>query len=545
MKTSKLLLAGLVISQAVAFPALAKKTMAEIQALCKGNKFESICIKAMIEQEGLADEPSAPVEPTKPVVKPTKPVEKDEDKMEVVQPAQPSTDKDPIQFGFMHTKQDCHVVENGIEHKPTFCMMTDTQAATDMSGMVAAINAQLDTVKDKAATAKVSVAYFSFSNKPVQAKLCELSKAGVQIRMFLDAGGGPPGGVEDKVMNNPDCRDSKGRLNVKLSYLGGSTSSGAGGIWRLHHNKFLMIDPGDGGKVKFNFSSGNLSSFGTSLHLDHWVTTEASASSNLIRAQRCVMQGLEAASQIADGGQGGSANEMDQAIAQGYISAREKCFDQNNVLPRVSGGNVDSQIAKILEKEEIAPLFSPNNNSYVERAFISAVGKIPSKGYLYIAIQHFLHGGVKNALLSAAERGVDVRLIMDDDALKGESEVPGVDAMIKSLISQSGGRIQIRLAETNAYTSPPNKSPAMMHNKLAILNGEMSFSGAGHYTNAALRDNWENFYFVTDKGVLASYAKYFKYLWSQSVDVRYSESNGKVPSQAPSALSPAFSKLAQ
>ena len=66
MKTSKLLLAGLVISQAVAFPALAKKTMAEIQALCKGNKFESICIKAMIEQEGLADEPSAPVEPFNP-----------------------------------------------------------------------------------------------------------------------------------------------------------------------------------------------------------------------------------------------------------------------------------------------------------------------------------------------------------------------------------------------------------------------------------------------------------------------------------------------
>ena len=131
---------------------------------------------------------------------------------------------------------------------------------------------------------------------------------------------------------------------------------------------------------------------------------------------------------------------------------------------------------------------------------------------------------------------------MDDDALKGESEVPGVDAMIRDLVSQSGGRIQVRLAETNHNAGG---NGAMMHNKLAILNGEMTFSGAGHYTNAAMRKNWENFYFVTNKVVLSSYAKYFKELWSKSVDIKYTTSGGQSPVVAPSTLSSSFLKLAQ
>jgi len=446
-----------------------------------------------------------------------------------------------LSFGFMHTKQNCKVVENGLEHKSTYCTMDDTKNATELSGMVDAITKQLDTVKDNPKTAKVSIAYFSFSNKGVQRKLCELSNAGVQIRVFLDAGSS--GQIDELVTMNPACKDATGKLNVKLSYLGGSTNGGAGGIWRLHHNKFLMIDPGTGEKVKLNFSSGNLSTFGTSLHLDHWVPMEAPATSNIINAQKCVMKGLEEASRINDHETSGAdANEDDYKISQGYINTRENCFDQNQVLPRVSAGSIQSQIYSILKKEEIAPLFSPNNNNYVATSFVSAINKIPSGGYLYIAIQHFLHGGVKNALLSAAQRGVDVRLIMDDDALKGHSEVPGVDVMISDLISQSGGQIQIRLAETNHNAGG---NGAMMHNKLAILNGEMSFSGAGHYTNAALKNNWENFYFVTNKGVLSSYAKYFTFLWNESVDIKYTKSNGQTPSSAPSKLAPAFINLAQ
>ncbi len=571
MKVSKVILAGMVLGQALSLSAHAKAdldTLAKAKAWVetqqtKAQTATSVSTPLPIKQVSL--QTPAPVKVTgqepKEIESPKSTTDKDGDGIDDALQAQSATVEVPaaiakpsllnpgafsfktsvIDFGFMHTKQDCHVVENGIEHKPTYCNMEDTQASTALSGMVDAINAQLDTVKDKAATAQVSVAYFSFSNKGVQRKLCELSKLGVQIRVFLDAGS--TGQADDLLMNNPDCRDANGKLNVRLSYLGGSTDGGAGGIWRLHHNKFLMIDPGTGENVHFNFSSGNLSTYGTSLHLDHWVTTVAPANSNLIRAQKCVMKGLEVAARIHDNEVAGlDGKTADYKISQGYIDTRAKCFDDNLVLPRVSGVNTQAQIDQVLKSEEIAPLFSPNNDRYVEKSFITAVNKIPYGGYLYIAIQHFLHGGVKSALLAAADRGVDVRLIMDDDALRGESEVPGVDTMINDLVVQSSGKIQVRLAETNHNAGG---NGAMMHNKLAILNGQMSFSGAGHYTNAAMRNNWENFYFVTNKTVLSSYAKYFTYLWQQSVDINYTKSRGQTPSSAPSELAPAFVQLAQ
>lgn len=453
----------------------------------------------------------------------------------------PSQKNEQIEFDFIHTKQDCKVAmdsEKKIFHKKTFCLNTngdDIKSTTEISGMVAIAIEQLNTALADPRNSKITVAYFSFSNKNIQRKFCELSSKGVPIRVFLDQGSGPknglPGQIDDLVMNNPDCRDMNGNLNVTLSYLGGNTTAGAGGIWQLHHNKFLMIETPNN-KVQFNFSSGNLSIFGTSLHLDHWVMIKASENSNLIRAHKCVIQGLESAVI--------KSKEPDvKAIAVGknYILEREKCFDEKNVIPRQSLPDTEAQIANALAAEEIAPLFSPNNNKYVEKSFIESLNKIPSGGYIYIAIQHFLHPGVSSALIKAAGRGVDVRIVMDDDALRGESDVPGVDLMIKKLVLIQG--IQIRFAETNKLAGGGG---ALMHNKFAILNGEFTFSGAGHYTNAAMNVNWENFYFSKNKKLLVAYSKYFNELWTESVDFKYTASKGIEPSDQPNGLGSHFLK---
>ena len=444
-----------------------------------------------------------------------------------------------IEFDFIHTQQNCKVPideAKGLFHKKTFCLNNnneDLKPTTEMSGMVKVALQHLDSTLVDPLNSKVSVAYFSFSNKGIQRKFCEISSKGVQVRVFLD--NGSAGQIDEQVMNNPACRDSEGKLNVRLSYLGGNTTAGSGGIWQLHHNKFMMIETPNN-KVRLNFSSGNLSSFGTSLHLDHWVMTKAPAGSNLIRAHKCVMSGLEAASEKAKEDEVGG-----KEIGQSYIVEREKCFDEQNVIPRESLADTNVQIAKALGSEEIAPLYSPNNNKYVEKAFIDALGRVPKGGYIYIAIQHFLHPGVSFALTKAAQRGVDVRIVMDDDALRGESEVPGVDVMIKKLVLVKG--IQIRFAETNRQAGG---NGALMHNKFAILNGEMTFSGAGHYTNAALNVNWENFYFAKNNTVLNSYSKYFNELWNESVDFNYTISKGAKESSVPSKLGTMFlQKLTQ
>jgi hypothetical protein len=466
-------------------------------------------------------------------------------------PQKPSDDNitdTKIDFDFVHTKQNCKVSISASAdstaqqtfHKKTFCLNTngsDIKEAADLSGMVKIAIDQLNTALVDPKNSNVSVAYFSFSNKSIQKKMCELSAKGVAIRVVLDAGSGPknglPGQIDDLIMNNPDCLDENKKLNVTLSYLGGNTKIEAGKIWQLHHNKFLMIETPNQ-KVKLNFSSGNLSTFGTSLHLDHWVMINAPASSNLIRAHKCVMQGLEAA--VSKSKEDGSTSK---AVGQSYITEREKCFDEADVLPRqslsTSVEEINSQISKMLDAEEIAPLYAPNNNQYVEKTFIDALGKVPNDGYIYIAIQHFLHPGVSRALTKAAERGVDVRVVMDDDALRGESDVPGVDLMIKKLVLVKG--IQIRFAETNKLAGGGG---ALMHNKFAILNGVMTFSGAGHYTNAAMNVNWENFYFAKNKIVLLGYAKYFNELWNDSVDFKYTLSKGTEPSLDPETLNQLF-----
>lgn len=435
-----------------------------------------------------------------------------------------------ITFDFIHTKQDCNVVQDGIQHKKTFCLNEnneDLKKTTELSGMVDVALKQLDTTLQDPKNSSVFVAYFSFSNKGIQRKFCELSSKGVQIRVFLDKGS--TGQIDDVVMNSPACKDAAGNLNVKLTYLGGNTNGDAagGGLWQLHHNKFMLIEVPNK-KVKLNFSSGNLSSFGTSLHLDHWVMVEAPAKTNLIRAHKCVMQGLEAAAaQVAK-----TMVTADQTTGQSYIAAREKCFHKEKIIPRQNSPEYTStQIDRALQAEEIAPLFSPNNNQYVEKSFIAALNKVPKGGYIRIAVQHFLHSGVSYALTKAAQRGVDIRIIMDDDALRGESEVPGVDVMIKKLALIKG--IQIRFAETNHNAGG---NGAMMHNKFAILNGSMTFSGAGHYTRAAMNVNWENFYFATNKVVIGHYEDYFKELWENSVDMDYTMSKGAKESSAPAPL---------
>ncbi len=140
---------------------------------------------------------------------------------------------------------------------------------------------------------------------------------------------------------------------------------------------------------------------------------------------------------------------------------------------------------------------------------------------------------------------MDVRIVMDDDALRGESDVPGVDQIINTMLAESKQKIKIRFAETYRPEKNPNGSApavAMMHNKFAIFNGQKTFSGAGQYTGAAMKTNWENFYFITNKKIITEYSKYFNEIWNESVDYDYTLSRFKTASKDPEILNAEFSK---
>jgi hypothetical protein len=400
-----------------------------------------------------------------------------------------------IEFDLMHTVQDCK--HEG--RQKTFCdAKTDSNAMTEKSGMVAKINAQLDRAllnKDKS---EVFIAYFSMSNKRVHEKICELIAAGVKVEIFLDEGSST--NISDLELN-PKCAN-KDLKSLTYTFLGGSTS---GDSWRLHHNKFLYVNPGNGEKININFSSGNLSSFGTSLHLDHWVTMLAPENSNLSKAYQCVMQGLRKARDL-------KRNQVssDSKIVSSYISGRDDCYKTKNVLAQ-------NDVETAIKSEKIAPVFTPNLDSVAYNIFSKELSKIRDRGYIYIGIQHFLHYGIKKDLIAAAKSGVDVRIIMDDDVVAEKGEVTGVLDFLKDL-QTSAPQIQVRYIETNHEAGGNGQ---MMHNKFALLNGVRVFSGAGHYTKAAMNNNWENFALTEVPELNKKYAQYFKELWNVSVDEKY------------------------
>ncbi len=420
-----------------------------------------------------------------------------------------------VTFDMMHTVQDCK--HEGMPK--TWCEGKEDMIAMDeLSGMSAKIAAQLDRALANPKTAKVSIAYFSFSNKKIQKKLCEVGMAGIPVEAYIDAGSVSP---ELQALKT-DCQKDKAKPNLKLVILGGMTST----PWRLHHNKTMMVDPGNGEYININFSSGNLSAFGTSIHLDHWGVLTATPDTNLVKAQRCVFEGLTAADAKATEVkmyEGGVKSQFDGVVAQAYIDARESCYVNNAVIPMY-------QAEKAIAKDGVAPMYSPNNNNEVVKTFTAEIAKVAAdgkNGYLYIAVQHFLHGGIAAALMQAAQAGVDVRIIFDDDLLTGEGEVEGVQEFLASSLQHPN--IKIRYIKTN-YNAGGNGQ--MMHNKFCILSGKRTFSGAGQYTGAAMRNNWENFYLAQSPELTKKYGLYFKDLWDASW------SDNDIKTKAPVASKP-------
>ena len=83
-----------------------------------------------------------------------------------------------ITFDFMHTTPNCAVPfedGSGKMHKPTYCEGTSQKQMADAAGMEKRIVEMLDTTMKDPKNSKVFVAYFSFSNKTVQKKLCEIA----------------------------------------------------------------------------------------------------------------------------------------------------------------------------------------------------------------------------------------------------------------------------------------------------------------------------------------------------------------------------------
>jgi phosphatidylserine/phosphatidylglycerophosphate/cardiolipin synthase-like enzyme len=229
--------------------------------------------------------------------------------------------------------------------------------------------------------------------------------------------------------------------------------------------------------------------------------------SNVVKMHQCVVDSLRKA--IDPQGTGTDQMVDDPFV---YRQTLDACLASQGTLFAPGTTWVESAITK----ENIAPLFSPDPAGANAAILVENINRVQAGGKIYGAMQHFLHYGIAQALRSAVGRGVDVSLVMDDDIITGESEVPGVRGFYDAYLKQSVSGMKVQFLVTNAVDHQ------LMHNKFLVMENvdgtkTRVFSGAGHFTDAGLHDNYENFYLSQNDSLSKKYAELFGYLWPRSI----------------------------
>ncbi len=103
---------------------------------------------------------------------------------------------------------------------------------------------------------------------------------------------------------------------------------------------------------------------------------------------------------------------------------------------------------------------------------------------------------ISEGILSAARRGVSVRVITDDD----KSGDRGSDAA---------------LFEREGIPIATDRSPNHMHHKFAVFDGVRLVTGSFNWTRSASRGNNENLLVTTEPRLTGPYRKEFERLWAE------------------------------
>jgi len=103
---------------------------------------------------------------------------------------------------------------------------------------------------------------------------------------------------------------------------------------------------------------------------------------------------------------------------------------------------------------------------------------------------------ISDAIFSAHERGVKVRIISDND------KANDLGSDIYSL-SEKGVKIKI------------DRSPSHMHHKFAIIDSKYLINGSFNWTRSASNYNQENILVMSDYNTMNSFQKVFDKLWKQ------------------------------
>jgi len=140
---------------------------------------------------------------------------------------------------------------------------------------------------------------------------------------------------------------------------------------------------------------------------------------------------------------------------------------------------------------EIRVFFSPEGG--VAEEIIKQIDNAES--YIDIAMYSFTYEPIAEAIIRAKNRGVKIRILMD----KGQSQ--GRYSKYKFFLDNDIAIIQDRHA-------------GIMHNKIAVIDGKILFTGSYNWSKSAEERNEENLLeFINEEEIIKVYQERLDYLW--------------------------------
>jgi phosphatidylserine/phosphatidylglycerophosphate/cardiolipin synthase-like enzyme len=126
---------------------------------------------------------------------------------------------------------------------------------------------------------------------------------------------------------------------------------------------------------------------------------------------------------------------------------------------------------------------------------------------IFVAVYAFTSDDIAQALIKARKRGVTVQVVVDREFDRENEASKG------SFLQQQG--IALR-RQSGIGGGKPEKGAGIMHQKFAVIDRRVVFTGSYNWTLAAEKFNHENLLYFRDAGPLAEeYRREFLRLWEK------------------------------
>jgi phosphatidylserine/phosphatidylglycerophosphate/cardiolipin synthase-like enzyme len=160
------------------------------------------------------------------------------------------------------------------------------------------------------------------------------------------------------------------------------------------------------------------------------------------------------------------------------------------VLPAIAQSEDQDMTVEVL-----GVYFTPSTNAAV--AIVKAIDA--SEREVLVQAYGFTHNAIAQALVRAHERGVKVRVLLDQK-------------------SQSSNRYVIDVLSDAHIELRQDGKHAIAHNKVMVIDQAIVITGSFNFTNSAASRNAENFLVLKSEDLAEQYRLQWKNHWAHSVE---------------------------